>query len=851
MSEKPESELSGELRRMAEKRMAGLATEDSPSRADADLARTVHELQVHQVELELQNEELREARHELEVNASRFTELYDFAPVGYFCLDEAAEIQLLNFMGARLLGKERAHLYRARFLDFVAAESRKTFIHFLNEVFAGEPQEPCEVKLSRPGQPAAIVKLSGILSPNGLLCRLAAMDITAQRAAEKAAREKNEDLNRIFQLSEDLLGLAGYDGRFTRVNPAFQRVLGHQIEEMLGHDLLDFIHPDDQTATRNALDCLKAGMLMIELVNRCRCKDGTYRWLEWRVTSYDGESMCALGRDITARKMAEDALKISEEQFRSIVESSPMAMYVYRLEEANRLVMIGANPAADREIGIEHHSLLGKTLEQAFPNLTGSGIPEMFRAVAKGELKTQSFDMRYDGENIGAYFEVHVFRTSPQTIVVAFMNINDRVEAEDRLKKNQDELEARVQRRTMQLQERTVQLRALAGELTMAEERERRRIAGLIHDYLQQMLVAALMNLRMLKSKATKKNELAELERIETIITESIETTRSLTAELSPPVLHQCGLAAALNWLRQWFFEKYGLNVEVHAEEGIDPGEEVGVTLFQSVRELLFNIVKHSGVKTATLSMNRAKPDMVKIEVRDTGAGFDPEAVRAREGTTGGFGLFNVRERMELLGGHLESRSAPGCGSRFTLLAPLHPVRPDEVPANGDDDGYVRIEQATFPSIDLEFPTHRKRQPGKTRIVIADDHSTVREGLVRLLQTEPDFIVVGEASDGREAFNLARKLRPDFVIMDVNMPRMNGLEATAAIHKSLPEVKVLGLSTHVDDEHRIAMIRAGAVDLLHKNSSPTLVVATLRNHVPEAAERKSALQQPFDEASQP
>ena len=120
---------------------------------------------------------------------------------------------------------------------------------------------------------------------------------------------------------------------------------------------------------------------------------------------------------------------------------------------------------------VEHHSLLGKTLEQAFPNLTGSGIPEMFRAVAKGELKTQSFDMRYDGENIGAYFEVHVFRTSPRTIVVAFMNINHRVEAEDRLKKNQDELEAQVQRRTMQL-------RALAGELTMAEERERRRIAA-------------------------------------------------------------------------------------------------------------------------------------------------------------------------------------------------------------------------------------------------------------------------------------------------------------------------------------------------------------------------------------
>jgi len=233
--------------------------------------------------------------------------------------------------------------------------------------------------------------------------------------------------------------------------------------------------------------------------------------------------------------------------------------------------------------------------------------------------------------------------------------------------------------------------------------------------------------------------------------------------------------------------------------------------------------------------MEQPLPGVVKIEVSDVGNGFNPEAVRAREGTVGGFGLFNVRERVELLGGRLESKSAPGCGSRFTIWVPLQTTRTAaKLPVDADAPPIERIEQATFPSIDLEFPAQRKRS-GKTRLVVADDHATVREGLVRILQSEPDFAVVGQAADGSEALHLARLLHPDFVVMDVNMPRMNGLEATSAIHKAIPSVKVLGLSTHVDDEHRIAMIRAGALDLLHKNSSPSLLVATLRNHFPEGS----------------
>ena len=661
---------------------------------------------------------------------------------------------------------------------------------------------------------------------------MAAMDVTAQRQAEISAREKNEDLDRLFNLSQDFISIVSMDGRFIRINPAFERLLGHTVEELGDRSILEFVHPDDMEATLRGMAELRMGHSVLDFVNRYRSYDGSYRWLEWRGVPFRGKLICALARDITARKETEDALRVSEEKFRSIVEASPMAMYLYQLAEDGRLVLTGANPAADKETSIKHEKLFGKTVEEAFPKLAGTDIPEMYREVARGNLGTQSFVIHYHEEGrIEGHFDVRVFQTVPGAIVVAFTDISERIKIEEELQKTQGELELRVQRRTAQLEERTRQLRALASELTQIEERERRRIAGLIHDDLQQTLVAASLNLGMMRSKLASEEVAADLDHIANMIKESISISRSLTSELSPPVLQQCGLAAAFKWLRTWCMEKYGLDLTVDAEEDIDPGFEVGVALFRGVRELLFNIVKHSGVKSAALRMSRSPDGGLKIEVSDEGNGFDPEAIRASEGITGGFGLFNLRERLELLGGRFEIESAPGAGSRFTLwvpftagfqAAPSVPVAgKPPVPKTNDRPPVAAVPQRPSPCGPKSL---------KTQVVVADDHAAVRESLARVLQAEPDLEVVGQAADGEQALQLARQLRPHFVLMDINMPRLDGIEATTAIRHELPCVRVLGLSTHVDDEHRTAMIRAGAVDLLHKNHQISEIVTMLRSH---------------------
>lgn len=642
-----------------------------------------------------------------------------------------------------------------------------------------------------------------------------------------------EDLDRIFNLSMDIICLATTDGRFLRINPSFARLIGKSQEELKQHQFSDFIHPEDQESTLQAMRELKAGRCVLDWANRFRSHDGSYVWLEWRATPYRGEFVCALARDITLHKQAEDAMRVSEEKFRSIVESSPAPLYLYHLLERDRLVLIGSNQAADRETGLESRALIGKTVEEAFPMLAGTGVPETYKRVATGELGTQSFEIRYDDEQISGFFEVHVFRTSPGTIAVAFEDISDRKKAEEALKRAQDELELRVQRRTAQLQERTTQLRSLASTLILTEERERTRIARLVHDHLQQMLVAALLNLRMLKSNGGNGALSEDFERIENILKDAVETTHTLTAELSPAVLHQYGLAAALQWLRPWCLEKYGLAVEVDIEPDLDPGLEISVTLFLCIRELLFNVVKHAGVNQAGLRLWRNPHDnLLKIAVSDQGIGFDPASLRISERPTGGIGLFNIRERMELLGGGLDTESAPGCGSCFTLWVPLTPVAPaaPQAAAGGATAPPEWTAGAPGVAAGTEMPPFAGLVSWKTRIVVAEDHSAVREGLIQMIRNEADFEVVGQAADGYMALQLARLLRPHFVVMDVNMPRMNGIEATAAIHKEIPCVKVLGISIDASDENRAAMIRAGAVDLLHKDSSVSELITTLRNH---------------------
>jgi CheY-like chemotaxis protein len=199
--------------------------------------------------------------------------------------------------------------------------------------------------------------------------------------------------------------------------------------------------------------------------------------------------------------------------------------------------------------------------------------------------------------------------------------------------------------------------------------------------------------------------------------------------------------------------------------------------------------------------------------------------------------LFSVRERVELLGGVMLIDSAPGQGACFTLRFPTKLLKnsDNEDRRENSDFGKGALDQRLDEIAAAKEPVWIVRKTEshspRHRVILADDHSMVRQGLVRVFRDEADFEVVGEAANGKEALEMAREQEPDIIVMDLQMPVMSGLEATRVIRRELPGVQVIGLSMDATKESRRSLLRAGALDLLHKGGSAEDLIQRVREHL--------------------
>lgn len=406
-----------------------------------------------------------------------------------------------------------------------------------------------------------------------------------------------------------------------------------------------------------------------------------------------------------------------------------------------------------------------------------------------------------------------------QIVADVIANVLERQRIEEELRQHREQLEELVQQRTKQL-------RALTAELAQTEHRERRRMAQLLHDHLQQLLVAVRVRMLMLRRGAADPASAEMHQAVVDLLDQCLAESRSLTLELSPPVLYDAGLAPALHWLARWMQEKHGFTVEVHAQEGLEIAEEgARVFLFEAVRELLFNAVKHAHTDRAQVTITQTTPEMLQIEVRDDGIGFDPACLDSQT-TSGAFGLFNIRERLRFLGGRLEIQARRGAGTRVLLTVPRRtdlPLRPPLIAAPG-----APATQETPAAPALAGEEELPRDAGEPiRLLLVDDHPILRKGLADLVRIRPEVVVVGEAGDGQEAVDLALLLKPDVILMDITMPRMDGIEATRRITAALDHVRVIGLSMHEGEEMATAMRGAGAVGYMTKGGDPDALIAAI------------------------
>lgn len=521
--------------------------------------------------------------------------------------------------------------------------------------------------------------------------------------------------------------------------------------------------------------------------------------------------------DFIERCRAEAALRESEERYRTLFASAPMAVFVC---DRNAVIQ-HYNPRAVElwgrapVCGVERHcgSLKlwlpdGTVLPHAqspMMEVLGTGVP-----VSNVEVIIE----RPDGSRLPVLVNFCALRNAEEAItgvITSFIDITERKRTEERLTQFTAELEQRVAERTQELAQSEDRLRTMATELNLAEQRERKRLAMELHDHLQQILVLGKLMLAQGKRVGTTLPACLDvMNKMDEIFAEALAYTRTLVADLSPPVLREHGLPAGLKWLGE-YMKKHQINVTVTVPEKDDLQlpEEQAVLLFQSVRELLINSSKYAGTGQAEVRLER-NDGQLRIEVGDRGIGFDSATTAA--GTSSGvaskFGLFSIQERMRALGGVFQLMSSPGKGTTARLVLPLLSRTEKEVPA--ESPGTAR-------KVPSEHSTFKKDAP--IRILLVDDHLMMRQGLRSIVTAYDHLEIVGEASNGAEAVDLAQRLEPDVVVMDINMPNMDGIAATRQIKANQPTTVVIGLSVNqsADTEHKMKAV--GATAYLTKESA--------------------------------
>jgi len=474
------------------------------------------------------------------------------------------------------------------------------------------------------------------------------------------------------------------------------------------------------------------------------------------------------------------------------------AQGIVSVDAAGTIVM--ANRACETMFGWPHGGLVGQSVETLVPPTMRDEHVEHRAAFARASrARPMAEDLEVFGQRRdGSRFPIEVHLTHVSTPdgghTIAFISdITVRWQAERELA----ESHAALQERTTELERRTVQLSRLASELTLTEQRARERLAKMLHDGLQQSLFSASLKLEQLKLKIPPAAApLLEDARAE--IGEAIAAGRTLSFELAPPEVIAARLGPAVTWLADRMWTKYGLKVRVTADAGADVDrKDVRMLLFESLREILFNVVKHAHVDSAEVSLAMGADDMLVITVTDHGAGFDLAALDDGRTANTGLGLLSIRERLALLGGRLEIESSPGQGAQFQLVSPRL-----SLPRSVSNNDAARTPAAASP----------------LRILLVDDHPGTLAALRSALSPYPELHVIGDARNGLDAVAQANALRPDVVLMDISMPVMDGVDATRSIHTALPSIQVIGLSgfEKTPGPHPIEL--AGAVAYFQKDA---------------------------------
>ena len=494
-----------------------------------------------------------------------------------------------------------------------------------------------------------------------------ARDVTERRQAAAALRESQERYQALFVQAADAIVV--FDPQ-TLVPLDFNneacRHLGYTRAEFATLTIADFEVVETAADTRrHCQDVARTGGLVFE--TRQRTKDGCVRDVEVRSKPIQlaGKVVIqAVWRDITARKQAERALAENEAHLRLSARAANVGFWSWDLLTES----VYYSPEWKQQIGYRDDEIGNSFAEwqsRVHPDDLEPTLGKIraFLAVLHSRYEAEFRFRHKDGNYLWIYTVADVLcdgNGAPVRMLGCHIDITARKRMEEQLQGLNEKLELKVK-------ERTVRLQALAAELTQAESRERRRIADVLHDDLQQHLVGVQYKVAALQPHVTAECGAHDIEWLVDELARIVELTRNLATRLRPPALYEFGLRAALNWLVTDMRNRFGLTVTVTGEKAFRlEHDDMRAFAFDGVTELLMNVVKHAAVKTAQIRIRWTEANLITLEVVDQGVGFDV----GRPGQEPRFGLFSIRERVAALGGRFDIASGFGKGTCAALSLP-------------------------------------------------------------------------------------------------------------------------------------------------------------------------------------
>ncbi len=679
---------------------------------------------------------------------------------------------------------------------------------------------------------------SGIYAGGNLISILSfVLDTTDRHEAQAALRESQSKFAAALSSMVDAVFISDVSGQFIDFNDAFASF--HRFKSKAEcatkladyPDILDVFFSDGKPAPLDMWAVPRA--LRGETVNNAeyilRRKDtgetwvGSYSFSPVRDEKGSIVGSVVVGRDITEAKRTETALRESEEKFRRVVEASPIAKYFLRLEDGERLVMTGGNPAADRTIGINHLELMGKTIEEAFPGLVGTEVPGIFRQVAKGEIAAQSLEVPYQDHRFSGHFEVQAFQTNTNEIALDFIDVSERRKAEaDKLA-----LERQVQHA-----QKLESLGVLAG--------------GIAHDF-NNLLMAILGNADLALDELSPMSPArGNILAIEKASKRAAELAKQMLAysgkgrfviepidagKLTEEMAHLLEVSVSKRVVLKYNFSpnlptfdgdatqirQIVMNLITNASESI--GEKSGVIAL-STGAMCCDRAYLDGVnEVLRAALDDTLPEGVYVyfEVADTGCGMDATTVAkifdpffTTKFTGRGLGMSAVLGIVRGHKGAIKIYSEIGKGTTFKIL----------FPANDFDDGGAAQRESDELAVDWR---------GTGTVLVADDEESVC-AVGRQMLERMGFQAL-TAPDGREALKLFREHSDAItcVLLDLTMPHMDGEETFRELRRICPGITVVLCSGYNEQDAIQRFAGKGLAGFIQKPYN----MATLRNKLRE------------------